>query len=122
MKRISAAIDRVRIDKAARLLTDRIDRLENRVREGDEYVVNGQKIWTSIAMWSKWIILLVRTQTDVEVKHDGITCLLVEMDSPGIEVRWIRLPRRMYFARDRKPGGSCASPASIPCQVKLFSS
>ncbi len=60
------------------------------VREGDEYVVNGQKIWTSIAMWSKWLILLVRTDTNVEVKHDGITCLLVEMDSPGIEVRPIK--------------------------------
>jgi alkylation response protein AidB-like acyl-CoA dehydrogenase len=60
------------------------------VREGDEYVVNGQKIWTSIAMWSKWMILLVRTQTEVEVKHDGITCLLVEMDSPGLEVRPIQ--------------------------------
>ena len=60
------------------------------VREGDEYVVNGQKIWTSIAMWSKWMILLVRTDTNVEVKHDGITCLLVEMDSPGIEVRPIK--------------------------------
>jgi len=59
-------------------------------REGDEYVVNGQKIWTSIAMWSKWIILLVRTQTQVESKHDGITCLLVEMDTPGIEVRPIK--------------------------------
>jgi alkylation response protein AidB-like acyl-CoA dehydrogenase len=57
------------------------------VREGDEYVVNGQKIWTSIAMWSKWMILLVRTQADVEIKHDGITCLLVEMSTPGIEVR-----------------------------------
>ncbi len=60
------------------------------VRIGDDYVVNGQKIWTSIAMWSKWMILLVRTQTDVEVKHDGITCLLVEMDSPGLEVRPIK--------------------------------
>ncbi len=60
------------------------------VREGDEYLVNGQKIWTSIAMWSKWMILLVRTDTNVEVKHDGITCLLVEMDSPGIEVRPIK--------------------------------
>jgi alkylation response protein AidB-like acyl-CoA dehydrogenase len=57
------------------------------VREGDEYVVKGQKIWTSIALWSKWIILLVRTQTDVEVKHDGITCLLVPMDSEGLTVR-----------------------------------
>ena len=60
------------------------------VREGDEYVVNGQKIWTSIAMWSKWMILLVRTDFDVENKHDGITCLLVEMDSPGIAVRPIK--------------------------------
>jgi alkylation response protein AidB-like acyl-CoA dehydrogenase len=57
------------------------------VREGDEYVVNGQKIWTSIAMWSKWMILLVRTGFDSEVKHEGITCLLVPMDTPGIEVR-----------------------------------
>jgi alkylation response protein AidB-like acyl-CoA dehydrogenase len=60
------------------------------VREGDEYVVNGQKIWTSIAMWSKMMILLVRTETEVESKHDGITCLLVSMDSPGIEVRPIK--------------------------------
>jgi len=59
-------------------------------REGDEYVVNGQKIWTSIAMWSKMIILLVRTETKVKAKHDGITCLLVEMDTPGIEVRPIK--------------------------------
>ena len=60
------------------------------VREGDEYVVNGQKIWTSIAMWSKWMILLVRTKTDVAAKHDGITCLLVPMDTTGITVRPIR--------------------------------
>ncbi len=60
------------------------------VRDGDHYVVNGQKIWTSLAMWSKWMILLVRTRTDVAVKHDGITCLLVEMDSGGIEVRPIK--------------------------------
>jgi alkylation response protein AidB-like acyl-CoA dehydrogenase len=59
------------------------------VREGDHYVVNGQKIWTSIAMWSKWMILLVRTDP-ASAKHEGITCLLVEMDSPGITVRPIR--------------------------------
>jgi alkylation response protein AidB-like acyl-CoA dehydrogenase len=59
-------------------------------RDGDEYVVNGQKIWTSIAMWSKMIILLVRTETEVKSKHDGITCLLVKMDSPGIDVRPIK--------------------------------
>jgi alkylation response protein AidB-like acyl-CoA dehydrogenase len=60
------------------------------VRDGDEYVVNGQKIWTSGAAYSKWIILLTRTDPEVENKHDGITCLLVEMDSPGIEVRPIK--------------------------------
>ena len=60
------------------------------VREGDVYVVNGQKIWTSLAMWAKWMILLVRTKPAVENKHDGITCLLVDMSSPGIEVRPIK--------------------------------
>jgi alkylation response protein AidB-like acyl-CoA dehydrogenase len=59
------------------------------VREGDHYIVNGQKIWTSIAMWSRWIILLVRTDPTSR-KHEGITCLLVEMESPGVTVRPIR--------------------------------
>jgi alkylation response protein AidB-like acyl-CoA dehydrogenase len=60
------------------------------VRDGDVYVVNGQKTWTSLAPVSKWMILLVRTDSNAEVKHEGITCLLVEMDSPGIEVRPIK--------------------------------
>jgi alkylation response protein AidB-like acyl-CoA dehydrogenase len=60
------------------------------VRDGDDYVVNGQKIWTSIAMWSKWMILLVRTSSDPGDKHAGITCLLVRMDSKGLTVRPIR--------------------------------
>jgi alkylation response protein AidB-like acyl-CoA dehydrogenase len=59
-------------------------------REGDDYLINGQKIWTSIAMWSQWIILLVRTSSDGEAKHDGITCLLVPMDSEGITVNPIK--------------------------------
>jgi alkylation response protein AidB-like acyl-CoA dehydrogenase len=60
------------------------------VRDGDAYVVNGQKIWTSLAMWSEWMILLVRTDPNAKSKHDGITCLLAKMDTPGIEVRPIR--------------------------------
>ena len=60
------------------------------VREGDDYVVNGQKIWTSIAMWAQWMILLVRTDPGAAVKHEGITCLLVPMDTPGITVRPIQ--------------------------------
>jgi alkylation response protein AidB-like acyl-CoA dehydrogenase len=53
----------------------------------DHYLVNGQKIWTTLAPFASWICLLVRTETDVEDKHDGITCLLVDMKTPGVEVR-----------------------------------
>ncbi len=56
-------------------------------REGDHYVVNGQKIWTTGAPYSQWMILLVRTDFNVKSKHEGITCLLVPMDSEGLEVR-----------------------------------
>ena len=59
-------------------------------RDGAEYVVNGQKIWTSLAHFAKRIFLMVRTDTTGESKHDGITCLLVPMDTPGIEVRPIK--------------------------------
>jgi alkylation response protein AidB-like acyl-CoA dehydrogenase len=57
------------------------------VRDGDFYIVNGQKIWTSGAAAADWIILLTRTSWDPANKHDGITTLLVDMKSPGIEVR-----------------------------------
>jgi alkylation response protein AidB-like acyl-CoA dehydrogenase len=60
------------------------------VREGDAYIVNGQKIWTSFAMSSDWIILLVRTSTDAEDRHAGITCLLVPMNAEGVTVRPIK--------------------------------
>jgi len=69
------------------------------VREGDHFVVNGQKTWTSLAQWAKWMILLVRTKADAEKKHDGITCLLVEMDSPGITVAPIQnMSKQPFFA------------------------
>ena len=58
-------------------------------RDGDDYVINGQKIWTSLAMWAQWMILLVRTDPTAS-KHLGISCLLVPMDSEGLEVRPIK--------------------------------
>jgi alkylation response protein AidB-like acyl-CoA dehydrogenase len=70
------------------------------IREGDHYIVSGQKIWTSLAVWAKWMILLVRTSNAGESKHDGITCLLVEMDSEGIKVDPIRdMSGQSFFAQ-----------------------
>jgi alkylation response protein AidB-like acyl-CoA dehydrogenase len=56
------------------------------VRDGDEFVINGGKIWTSMAHRADWIMLLARTDPDA-TKHRGISFFLIDMKSPGIEVR-----------------------------------
>jgi alkylation response protein AidB-like acyl-CoA dehydrogenase len=56
------------------------------VREGDDYVINGQKIWTTIAHLSRWMLLLARTDPDAP-KHRGITYFILDMKSPGVDVR-----------------------------------
>ena len=56
------------------------------VREGDDYVVNGQKTWTTMAQHADWGFFLVRTDPDAKMQ-EGISFLLIDMKSPGIEVR-----------------------------------
>ena len=60
------------------------------VEDGDDYVINGSKIWTSNADQADWMFCLVRTDPDVP-KHEGITFILFDMESPGVTVRPIRL-------------------------------
>lgn len=60
------------------------------VRDGGEWVIDGQKVWTSGAHHSDWIFVLARTDPDAS-KHRGISFLLVPLDQPGVEVRPFRM-------------------------------
>ncbi|WP_110206597.1 acyl-CoA dehydrogenase family protein [Nocardioides daejeonensis] len=60
------------------------------VRDGDHFVVNGQKTWTTLGQYGDWIFCLVRTDAEVR-KQAGISFLLIDMTSPGLEVRPIEL-------------------------------
>ncbi|WP_010122312.1 acyl-CoA dehydrogenase family protein [Corynebacterium nuruki] len=61
------------------------------VRDGDEYVVNGQKTWTTLGQYGDWMFLLARTDPNADKPQKGISFLLVDLDTPGIERRPIRL-------------------------------
>lgn len=61
------------------------------VRDGDSYIVNGQKIWTTLAQYADWIFCLVRTDPNAPKKQAGISFLLFDLKSPGVTVRPIKL-------------------------------
>ena len=78
------------------------------VRDGDDWVINGQKIWTSLAHRAVWMIMIARTDPDAP-KHKGISYFVIDMKSPGISVRPItdmgggRLFNEVFFDNVRVP-------------------
>jgi alkylation response protein AidB-like acyl-CoA dehydrogenase len=83
------------------------------VREGDQYVVNGQKIWTTLAHYADWIFCLVRTDSSVARRQEGISFLLIDMKTPGITVRPLILMdgahevNEVFFDDVRVPAENC---------------
>ena len=94
------------------------------VVDGDEFVVNGQKTWNSLGHHADWCQLYVRTDPSVP-KHAGISCLLVDMRSPGIEVRPLRtmtgeiMFSELFFTDVRVPSTSLLGPLNAGWKVAM---
>ena len=79
------------------------------VQDGEEWIVNGQKVWTTLAHLSKWGLLVVRTDPDA-VKHAGLTAFVVDMQDPTVDIRPLRQMtgeaefNEVFFSDTRIPG------------------
>ena len=82
------------------------------MRDGDCYVINGQKIWTSGAHHAQWMFMLARTDPDAPKEHRGISMLLVDLRSPGLSVRPLinmagqHIFNQVFFDGVRVPAGN----------------
>ncbi|MCE1178245.1 MAG: acyl-CoA dehydrogenase family protein [Micrococcales bacterium] len=80
------------------------------VKDGEDWIVNGQKTWTTLGQYADWIFALVRTNPEAPKKQQGISFLLIDMTTPGIEVRPIKLidggreVNEVFFDNVRVPG------------------
>ena len=94
------------------------------VRDGDEWIINGQKVWTTLAHLSKYGLLVVRTDTEA-VKHAGLTAVVVDMNAPGVEVRPLRQMtgeaefNEVYFTDVRVPVSETLGSAGDGWRVSL---
>jgi alkylation response protein AidB-like acyl-CoA dehydrogenase len=94
------------------------------VKDGDEWIVNGQKVWTTLAHISKWGLLVVRTDSEA-VKHAGLTAVVVDMHGPGVEVRPLRQMtgeaefNEVYFTDTRIPVSETLGNAGDGWRVSL---
>jgi alkylation response protein AidB-like acyl-CoA dehydrogenase len=93
-------------------------------RDGDEWVFNGQKVWTTLAHVADWAMILARTDPDA-VKHEGLTYFLVDMKQPGIEVRPLRQINgeaefnEVYLTDARTPDALRVGPVGAGWRVAL---
>jgi alkylation response protein AidB-like acyl-CoA dehydrogenase len=94
------------------------------VPDGDDFLVNGQKVWTTLAHRSHWIQLFVRTDSEAS-KHKGLSCLLVDMKSPGITIRPLRQItgesefNEIFFEDVRVPKSNLLGPLNSGWQVLI---
>jgi len=82
------------------------------VRDGDDWVLNGSKIWTSLGTYAKYMILLARTNPEAENRYAGLSYFLAPMDAPGVDVQPIRKLTGEYgftqtFFTDARIPGDC---------------
>lgn len=94
------------------------------VQDGDHWVINGQKIWTSGAHYSDWGILVTRTNADVP-KHEGLTFFVLDMRTPGVEIRPIKQIsgasnfNEVYFTDVRIPDSQRLGPIGAGWRVAI---